>query len=123
MNPKENDDKVLNEAEKWKQIQQFFQDNFQIEEEVDVDTMLFLIGVQEVGKGKERYRKEDKVNLIHVAVCRLLEPYGYYEFTGKDEDFWPQYSLKENLPNLKPNEQKLLMKKAIIRYFEEEDLL
>ncbi len=116
---------VLEEAERWKAIQLFFKNHFEIEEgeEVDVDTMLFLIGVQEVGKGAMRYKKDDKVNLIHVAVCRLLTPYGYYEFVGKDDDFWPVYELKESLPNLKPNEQKLLMKKAILNYFEEEELL
>ncbi len=108
---------------RWKAIQNFFKNTFQIEDDIDVDTMLYLIGLQEVGKGVERYKKDDKINLIHVAVCRLLQPFGYYKFTGKDADFWPQYELVEPLPALKPNEQKLLMKKAIVNYFEEEGLL
>ena len=24
--------------------------------------------------------KRQKVNLMHIAICRLLEPYGFYEF-------------------------------------------
>jgi hypothetical protein len=33
------------------------------------------------------------------------------------------YKQLEELPELKPNEQQLLMKKAIIQYFIDEDLL
>ncbi len=111
------------ELNQWNAIKQFFQNTFQTEEELDVEAMLYLIGVQEVGKGNQRYKKDDKVNLMHIAVCRLLSPFGYYEYQGKDEDYWPIYKLVEPLPALQPNEQKLLMKRAIIRYFEEENLL
>jgi hypothetical protein len=49
-------------------------------------------------------------------------PYGYYELTGLDEEGWPHYRLKEKLPALKAGEQSVLIKEAIIRYFEEEDV-
>ena len=73
--------------------------------------------------GKQKYSKDDKVNLIHIAVCRLLEPFGFYEFEDYDDDGCPMYKQLEELPELKPNEQQLLMKKAIIQYFIDEDLL
>ena len=112
----------MNESEYWKKIEQFFEDNFQTEKNPPIETLLFLIGLQELGSGQQKYTKEDKVNLIHIAVCRLLEPFGYYKFTHY-EDGWPQFEKMEELPELRPNEQSLLMKKAIIQYFQEEELI
>jgi len=108
--------------EKWKKIEKFFSDNFTNGETPDLDTILFLIGVQELGKGKKKFKKDDKVNLLHLAVCRVLEPFGYYRFEGLDKDGWPHFELMETLPELKSNEQSLLMKQAVIQYFEDKDL-
>lgn len=113
----------MTEPDKWKRVSTFFKENFSDGEEIDLDGMLFLIGVQELGIGSKRFKKDDKVNLMHVAVCRLLEPYGYYRFEGKDAEGWPQFELIAELPDLKSNEQTLLMKKAIILYFEEQGLI
>jgi hypothetical protein len=41
---------------------------------------------------------------MHIAICRLLEPYGFYEFFY-DEERWPHYRVKEELPPLKAGEQ------------------
>lgn len=113
----------INESELWIKIEEFFVENFSTEKNPPIETLLFLIGIQELGSGKQNFSKDDKVNLIHIAVCRLLEPFGYYEFEGYDEEGWPQYKNLEEVPELKPNEQQLLMKKAIIHYFIDEDLL
>ena len=115
--------KKMNETDKWGKVLTFFKKNFTDGETPELDSILFLIGVQELGKGTGKFKKDDKVNLMHIAVCRLLEPYGYYRFDGRDSDGWPQFELLENLPDLKPNEQSILMKKAIIHYFEEQDLI
>lgn len=114
---------VKTENEIWKDIEHFFEVNFTEGETPDVDTMLFIIGLQEVGLGYKKYKKDEKMNLFHIAVCRLLEPFGYYRFVEYDADRWPHYELVEELPVLKPNEQSILMKKAIIQYFEDEKLL
>ena len=74
---------------KWKQIEEFFMQNFTDGERPDLDTILFLIGVQELGQGKKRFKKDDKLNLLHIAVCRVLEPFGFYRFDGLDPDGWP----------------------------------
>ena len=113
----------MNETEIWIKIEKFFVENFQTEKNPPIEILLFLIGIQELGSGKQKYSKDDKVNLIHIAVCRLLEPVGFYEFEDYDDDGWPMYKQLEELPELKPNEQQLLMKKAIIQYFIDEDLL
>ena len=114
--------KNMTEAELWKKVEQFFEENFETEKNVPIETILFLIGVQELGSGKQKYTKDDKVNLIHIAVCRLLEPFGYYKFNDYDEDGFPHFEELQPLPELKPNEQQILMKKAVIQYFIDENL-
>lgn len=112
----------MTEAELWKEVEKFFADQFQTEPNVPIETVLFLIGVQELGSGKQKYTKDDKLNLIHIAVCRLLQPFGFYAFSHYDAQGYPHFTEKEPMPELKPNEQTLLMKKAVIQYFIDEDL-
>ncbi|WP_327983702.1 hypothetical protein [Bergeyella porcorum] len=113
----------MTEAELWKKVEQFFVKHFDAEPNIAIETILYLIGIQELGSGKQQYSKDDKVNLIHIAVCRLLQPFGFYDFSHYDEDGYPHFTEKEPLPELRPNEQTLLMKKAIIQYFIDESLL
>lgn len=89
-------------------------------DELDMQTILFLVGVQELGFGYRKYSKDDKVNIMHIAVCTLLEPLGYYEFTERAENGWPIFKFKEELPPLKDAEQERLIKQALIDYFIEQ---
>ncbi len=91
--------------------------------ELDLDAVLFLIGVQELGRGYQQFSKEQKVEVIHIGICTVLSAYGYYEYCGKDADGWPHFSVKTKLPALKPGEQNALMKKAVIGYFRRRDNL
>ena len=84
---------------------------------IDLDAIIYLVGVQELGQYHRKYKKNDKLDLMHIAICRLLEPYGYYEFEFFDEQGWPHYTIKEELPSLKAGEQSVLMKGAIVEYF------
>ena len=86
-------------------------------EKLDLDAIIYIIGLQEKGNLKTKYNKEDKINLMHIAICRLLEPFGYYEFDYFDKDGWPHYRALEKLPSLKAGEQTVLMKEAIVNYF------
>ncbi len=86
---------------------------------LELDAIIYLVGVQELGQYQRKYKKDEKVNLMHIAICRLLEPYGYYEFDFFDDDGWPHYTVKEELPPLKAGEQTVLMKEAIVNYFVE----
>ena len=89
----------------------------------DLNAVLFLIGVQELGKGHRFFTKEEKQDLMHIAICRLLEPYGFYEFDYVDAEGWPHYTVKEELPPLKAGEQSVLMKEAIVNYFLEKEYI
>lgn len=113
----------MTESELWAKVEEFFVINFDTEKHPQIDTILFLIGVQELGSGQQKYTKDDKLNILHIAVCRLLEPFGYFKFSHYDKDGYPHFDETEKLPELKPNEQQLLMKKAIIHYFQEENLI
>lgn len=86
---------------------------------LELDAIIYLIGVQELGQLHKVFKKDQKLELMHIAICKLLEPYGFYEFDFVDDDGWPHYNVKEQLPNLKPGEQSVLMKEAIVNYFVE----
>ncbi|NVK27354.1 MAG: hypothetical protein HWE14_04875 [Flavobacteriia bacterium] len=110
-------------SEKWEKTVSKISEKFSQGEDIDIDGIIFLIGVQELGQGFRKFKKDEKVNIMHIAICKLLEPYGYYEFEAFDEDGWPHYVKIENLPHLKPGHQSRLMKEAIIHYFEESGFL
>ena len=104
--------------EKWDYIINNLTNEFSDGEDLNLDGVVYLIGVQELGQLGRRFKKDDKINLMHIAICKLLEPYGYYEFDYVDQEGWPHYKTINQLPNLKPGEQTVLMKEAIISYFE-----
>ena len=109
--------------ERWEKLVNLLSDQFSQGENLDLDAIIYLIGVQELGKFKQLFKKDEKVNLMHIAICRLLEPYGYYEFDFVDKDGWPHYKIKEELPPLKAGEQTILMKDAIVNYFLEKEFI
>lgn len=90
--------------------------------DLDVQAILFLIGVQELGVGYRKFKKHEKTDLMHVAICTLLEPHGHYEFIGRDEENWPHFKLIKDLPPLDERSQQHLMKEAILDYFEQNEI-
>jgi len=99
----------------WKDVLALLEERFG--EALELDGILFLIGLQELGQGYKRYNKDQKMDVLHVAVCTLLEPYGYYEAQGRDSAGWPHWKRNQKLPPLKGQEQERLMKEAIVNYF------
>lgn len=108
---------------RWEQLVTILSDRFADGDTLDLDAIIYLIGVQELGQFNKKFKKDEKLNLMHIAICRLLEPFGYYEFAFFDEDGWPHYTVKEELPALKAGEQSILMKGAIVDYFLEKGLI
>ncbi len=105
--------------EKWEKVKKFFSEKFADGESMDVESMLYLIGVQELGNGKLNFEREEKVELMHMATCKLLEPFGYFEFTMKDPDGWSHYKQVKPMDDLSAEQQFYLLKKACVFYFEE----
>ena len=83
----------------------------------DMEAILFLIGIQELADIQEKFTKEQKQDLMHVAVCTLLAPSGYYELEGVDEDGWPHYRQLKALPVMNMIEQENFMKDHVLLYF------
>ena len=103
--------------DRWEKLVEVLTDKFSDGEPLDVEGMLYLIGLQELGQIHRKFKKDDNVDLIHVGICTALEPFGYYRFDFFDEQGWPHFELTEELPPLKAGEQSVLMKEAIVEYF------
>jgi hypothetical protein len=89
----------------------------------DMEAILFLIGIQEFGQLKEKFTKEQKQDLMHVAVCSLFAQSGYYELEGKDIDGWPHFKQLKPMPDMNNFEQENFLKDHILLYFENHDFL
>lgn len=89
----------------------------------DMNGILFLIGIQELGQGIKTFTKEEKQDLMHIAICRLLSKGGYYSLIGQDENGWPHWKLIKPLPSFDLLEQEMLLKMQVIDYLNDEGLM
>jgi hypothetical protein len=105
---------------KWAKLQERIAQDFD-SDVPDIKVMLFLIGVQELGKGPQKFSKRQKEELMHIATCKLFSQLGFYELEGLDQDGWPHWKLVKPIPNYTLLEQEMVMKSLIIKYFEEEE--
>lgn len=85
----------------------------------DLEAVLFLIGMQETGFVQEKISKEQKQDLMHVAVCRVLSQSGYYVYDHTDNDGWPHYLQVKELPKMMLPEQENFIKDHVLLYFDE----
>jgi len=106
----------------WEEVRDKLSKKFGGGEQLDVDSITYLIGIQELGKGLNNFKKDEKIDIMHVAICTLLEPFGFYEFEYFDEQGWPHFKFLDELPHLKAGEQSVLIKEAIVMYFEKKGL-
>lgn len=103
---------------KWAELQERIASDFETEKP-DIKVMLFLIGVQELGKGPRKFSKRQKEELMHIANCRLFSELGFYELEGLDQDGWPHWKLVKEIPRYTLMEQDMLLKSLIVNYFEQ----
>lgn len=83
----------------------------------DLNGVLFLIGVQELGHGAKRFTKEQKQDLMHIGICKVLSLSSYYHFERRDKEGWPHYILNRALPQGGIEKQEALLKMHVIEYF------
>lgn len=103
----------------WLKVRHLIKERFQRSVLPDLNAILFLIGIQELGRWQKSFSKEEKQDLMHVAMCRLLSYEGYYEFAGRDADGWPHWKPTQKIPIRNLKEQEELLKKNIILYFKD----
>eukprot|EP01012_Entosiphon_sulcatum_P050933 TRINITY_DN69917_c0_g1_i1.p1 TRINITY_DN69917_c0_g1~~TRINITY_DN69917_c0_g1_i1.p1 ORF type:complete len:114 (-),score=22.92 TRINITY_DN69917_c0_g1_i1:203-544(-) len=99
----------------WQRLQNKLKERFG--SEMDHDSILFMIGLQELDKPYRKYKKDEKLEVMHIGVCTVLQSYGFYEYKGRDDDDWPHWELKESLPALDAKQQNKLMSDALVDYF------
>lgn len=103
---------------KFKELQNKLAQQFD-NEAPDLKVILFLIGVQELGKGPKKFSKRQKEELMHIANCRLFSELGFYELEGVDQDGWPHWKRMMTIPAYNVLEQEMLLKTLIVKYFED----
>lgn len=103
----------------WLHVQHLVQKAMQQETLPDLNMVLFLIGIQELGHWKKGFSKEEKQDLMHIGVCRLLSEEGYFEFLGRDQDGWPHYKQVLELPPANTITQEQMLKVCAVKYFKE----
>ncbi len=86
----------------------------------DLEAILFLIGMQETGFMQEKISKEEKQDLMHVAVCTVLAQSGYFIIEGNDPDHWPHFKQLKQLPEMSMPEQENFIKDHVLLYFEQQ---
>ena len=89
----------------------------------DLNAVLFLIGVQELGKGPQHFSKEEKQDLMHIATCVILATSNYFTFSHRDDDGWPHYKQTKAIDKLTLKDQTRFLKEHIIQYAYENHLL
>lgn len=109
----------VNLKENWQTLLLFLKQNLG-KKPVDLNGVLFVIGVQELGKGKKFFTKEEKQDLMHIAICKVLSYGGYYELDGVDAEGWPHWKPVKPLPNFDLLAQENLLKHFVIEYFRNE---
>ncbi len=107
-------------TEKWKFIVSKLEEQFG--KRLDMNAILLIIGIRELGTLKDKFTKEEKVRLMHIAVCRLFSKSGYYELAGVNSKGWPEWTKVGDMPFVDVFEQETLIRQHIVDYFEEEEI-
>ena len=105
---------------RWWQLEEKLMERFG--KKPDVESILFLIGIQELGDIRKKFTKEQKQDLMHIAICTVLMPSGYYELSHVDEDGWPHFKQLKPMPELNPIQQEHFLKDHILLYFQTNDM-
>jgi hypothetical protein len=107
--------------QRWWKLEEKLMQRF--EKKPDVESILFLIGIQELGDIRKKFTKEQKQDLMHIAICTVLSSSGYYELSHVDEDGWPHFKQLKPMPVMNPFEQEIFLKDHILLYFQNNDFL
>lgn len=103
----------------WLKVRNIVKDALKRDVLPDMNAILMLIGVQELGRWKSNFTKEEKQDLMHIAVCNLMSYDGYYDFKGRDADGWPHYDAVKPFTQKGVQTQEMYLKEKIIQYFRE----
>jgi len=101
----------------WLRLRHRVKDQFKRKDLPDTNALLFLVGIRVLGQLKRAFTKEEKQDLMHVAICELLSDDGYYRFKGMDQDGWPHYEMLRPVPASGVKDQERFIQEKLIGYF------
>lgn len=101
---------------RWSRLEDRFDEKFG--KKPDLETVLMLIGIQELRSSRQKFNKEEKEDLMHIAVCTVLSKDGYYTLKDYDGEGWPHFEKARKLPAYSGKEQEDFLKDHVLRYFE-----
>lgn len=105
-----------NFEQRWKNVEGMLEERFG--KVPDMEGVLFLVGINELGQLPSRkFSKEQKQDLMHIAVCKLLSTKGYYEYEGTDGDGWPHYMMVKQVELTDMKQQEQMLKECVVEYF------
>ncbi len=119
------------DTHRWPEVEEFMAKRF--ERGVDLKGILFIIGLREMGnqrrvevsegQAKKKYTKEEKQDLMNLALCQATSLDGYFEITHLDEAGWPVWRQIKPMPPMDNKVQEEFIRHYVIRYFESEALI
>lgn len=103
------------DLEKWQKFERDWKIKFL--KKPTIESVLLIVGWQEVPQVKQIPNKQTKEDLLHVGFCKILSLANYFTFSHLDDEGWPHYKTQKELPKLSLREQEVLLKKNILLYF------
>ncbi len=101
----------------WDELRLRLSKQFQVS--ADYEFILFIVGIQELGQGFRDFSRQEKMDLISLARCRVLVRLGYLKETGVDGQGWPIFETLKSMDSMLASYQNQLIKKGMIEYFQE----
>lgn len=105
----------MDTEEKLVKISAALKEFFSLDEAPGIPEMVFLAGLQSLGKPAGPLSRDDKMDVMHVGTCALLEPYGYYRYSHRDADGYPHYEPVKERAGGAPSQA--VLADAIVSYF------
>lgn len=109
------DDTMARLVVRWTRLMEILQRDFG--KRPSLEGVLYLIGVRELGVLPREFTKEEKRDLMHIAICAILAPSGYYRLSHRDDEGWPHWETLDPLPFIDIFSQELFLKSHIVDYF------
>jgi len=108
----------------WLRLRSELQQRFSMDKKPDLNAVLVLIGLQELGFSPPLpLSKEHKQDLMHVAVCTLLQEQGVFEPEGRDEEGWPHFRQVRAIEHQGEQAQEKLLIECTLNYFKKIEFL
>ncbi|GET20588.1 hypothetical protein [Prolixibacter denitrificans] len=105
----------MSAPQNWNELCDRLSDMFGMD--VDLNGVLYLVGVRERGLTLRKFTKFEKWSLINLGSCVLYKEIGMVEELGTDRDGWPMFREKSLLTNWTEERKQKTLQDCAIRYF------